>query len=799
MRGTKHQHDTNTTGDMTETGTDSKHQNGAALLAEMDKTMPQKVAVCAAHLLLPEGSIVLDAGCANGMATAYFALKNPHVRVIGLDYDQDYIAAARATYGDIPNLEFVIGDLTKLDLGGRKLDAVLNLSILHEPYSYTGYRKQTVEDIIAAEIKNLKTGGIIINRDFVMPDNPEEMVYIALPDTPFAAGKAEVGGSPYDSLSMAAFFLEYAREAMRFDGGDPDGHIKGFFTEEVTDQFEAAEDQIPKGWRVFSVQHHFAWEFIWRMHYRTRFLNEAEEKYSFWTMKDHQAVPEKLGARVVYAAHHENPWLLDNRYAPNAMLFDRNKAPLPLPPSNFISVLQKLAPSESITLREHRAADKPPSYLRLKSFENTHNGYIYDMVERPGGDVVDVLPYFFDTDGTLHVYAKDQYPRPIANIRPRKMSPNLDRKTWSGHMIEPLAAANIGANIGADGMQKMKKAVHAVLTERAHFSLAAALRPDQLHITQYYPAPAELNERVYAVRADVTGIERGADHLSGGYSGFSNDGHYKAFSAANLLQAAQAGMLPEARLETNIYALMRETGQTPSEWLGHHVDPAARGDITPVSLDSALAGQKLYKVFEETAKRSHWLDIKRSEFHEVALHDGHERVLARKELEFIVPASNNVTTNSVMALPVIKDPASGEILIGVKKITPIQSQFAAVQGREDHSGLLSLACYRLPHTVDHIQKVPDWLAEQTGSPKSAIKKLGEGYFPSLGVMPHRIFPFVVTDPGKALVERCDFIPLREMYQNLHRIEDLSLLNAVFRVTHALNLWPQYSKTKPPRP
>ena len=128
------------------------HQDGQDLLKSMDITISQKVAVCAAHMMLQDGACVLDAGCANGSATAYFALKNPNVQVIGVDYDADYIAQARKKYGDIPNLEFIEADLTKLDLKGRQLDAILNLSILHEPYSYSGYRAKTVEEIIEAEV-----------------------------------------------------------------------------------------------------------------------------------------------------------------------------------------------------------------------------------------------------------------------------------------------------------------------------------------------------------------------------------------------------------------------------------------------------------------------------------------------------------------------------------------------------------------------------------------------------------------------------------------------------------------------
>lgn len=765
--------------------TGTKHQDGAALLAEMDKTMPQKVAICAAHLILNEGSYVLDAGCANGAATAYFALKNPHVNVIGVDYDAEYIAAAQEKYGQIPNLTFIESDLRDLDLGTQKLDAILNLSILHEPYSYTGYRKKTVEDIIAAELKNLKPNGIIINRDFVLPDNPEDMVYLALPNI------GEDKGDDYASLSMAEFFLRYAQEAMRYDHGDPDGHVKGFFCEEHTHRFQgtnAKQHNIPEGWRVFSVAHHFAWEFIWRMHYRDRFLNEAEEKYAFWTHTEHKAKPEQLGARVLYSTHYENPWLMENRYLPNARLFDQNMKALPLPPSNFISVLQNIAAGEATTLREHRAAQATPSYLQVTGHKNTLTGQVYDLVERPGGDVLDILPYYFD-NGELTIFAKDQYPRPIANTKPRMMTSNLDHKQWSGHMIEPLAAANVEGETG--------EAVQTVLCERANFS-ANALKLDHIDSLHYYPAPADLNERVHAVHVEVKDVPKAPDGvLSGQFSGFSTDGLYRHFNAQSLLQAAQAGMLPEARLETNIYALMRNKSITPEPWLEPELtlDKNSNPQITPTPMDTVLAQQKLHKVFEETTERSNWLEVKRSEFHEIALDDGHERVLAKNELEFIVPA-RNVSTNSVMLLCLTRDHKTGEVLLGVQKISPLQSQFAAIQGHEDYSGLVTLPGYRLPSSVDHIQDVPEWVAKKINVPASAIKKLGEGYFPSLGVMPNRVFPMTVTHISPELAQQCEFVPLREAFARLDELQDLHLINAVFRATHALGLWKDYAQNMP---
>lgn len=748
-----------------------KHQDGQSLLDAMDRTTPQKVAVCAAHMMLKDGSTVLDAGCANGMTTAHFALKYPHVHFIGVDYDGEYINKARNAFGHIPNIEFIQADLRDFSLQGRKIDTALNLSILHEPYSYDGYRAQTVLEILSSELEHAEVYGTVVNRDFLLPDNPQDMVYIALPDD------GAHTGDDYKSLSMAEFFLRYSQEAMRFDGGDPDGHIKGFFTEEHTQRLSGHEN-IPENWRVFSVQHQFAWEFVWRMTYRDRFLNEAEEKYAFWTHDQHRKEPEKLGARVLFSAPYENPWLLENRYKKEAKILDSAMRPLPLPPSNFISVLQKIPDNHSIAFREHQLSESAPSYLSVSSYINNSNGEISDLVKRPGGDVIDILPYAIEDDN-LVVFAKDQYPRPIANIKPRMMSPNLDSKKWSGHMIEPLAAANTHGNA--------EDTIMAVLTERAGLD-SATIKLDGMGSMQYYPAPTELNERVQAVRVELTGAPEESIQLNGGYSGFSNDGIMRAFNAQSLLQAAQVGMLPEARLETGIYALMRERGIIPKEWLGQTIKLEAAPDIVPCQLTELLNKENSHKLFKATKKKADTLSINRSEFHEIVYKNDRERVLKRQELEFVVPAKD-ISTNAVVLACLVKDSATGEPLLGIQKLSDMRSHFASVQNREGHSNLLSLPRYRLPSSVNHIQNVPSWIADQTDIPEACIKRLGEGYFPSLGIMPDRVFPYVMTQASDQIRERCDFVPLRDLFNQIDDIKDLNLINAVFRSVHALNLWP----------
>ncbi len=751
---------------------------GEALLDEMEKTIPLKVGFCAAHMMLSPGSVVLDAGCANGETTAYFAMKYPEARIIGVDYNGAYISAAKTKFGTIENVDFIEADLRDFDIGATPLDVSLNLSVHHEFQSFTGYRTQTVIEILQSQLSHTRDYGLIMNRDFNKSDRPEEMVYLALPDD------GATSGDNYADLSVAEFFLRYAKEAMRSgDTPEPPDRSKGFSAEEYTERLTPEQRPVPDGWRVFAVQEKYAREFIWRMQYRDRFLDEARERYAFWTHDEHRAEPERLGARVLYSAPYENPWIMENWYQPNAKLFDRHWVPLALPPSNFISVYQKIPEGDSILLREHRVTDTAPSYLSVKTFQNTRDGALYDLVDRPGGDVVDILP-FFEEDGRLFVLAKDRYPRPIANTKPRMISPNLDDKRWSGHMIEPLSAANIDGTID--------DAIRAVLSDRAGLQVDTLLL-DQAKTLHYYPAPADLNERVTAMRVEIMNPPKDEQPLAGQFSGFSNDGVFRPFDAQSLLQATQTGMLPEARLETNIYALMRERGITPGTWLGQNiiVENAHTGQLR--TIDELVALQKRDAVFEEVDQRSHWLRIQRSQFHEVALTDGREHIVAAAELEFILP-TQNISTNSVMLAYLALEPETAEILIGTQKISASQSQFAAAQSREGHSGLITLPGYRLPTTVEHIQDVPVWISGQTGLPERCVKRLGEGYFPSLGVMPNRIFPYVITEMSDQMVVECNFVSLRQLFVELDQLRDLHLINAVFRATHAVGMWTEYAET-----
>ncbi|HEX6395908.1 MAG TPA: hypothetical protein VFZ95_00660, partial [Steroidobacteraceae bacterium] len=302
----------------------------------------------------------------------------------------------------------------------------------------------------------------------------------------------------------------------------------------------------------------------------------------------------------------------------------------------------------------------------------------------------------------------------------------------------------------------------------------------------------ELNERVQAVYVEIKGPAEHDRPSNAHRSGFSHDGSIRSHEGLRLLPAIQVGMLAEARLELNLYNLLHRLQKPVGPWIGGSVKPGEFLVEHPRCIVESLAAARNFRVFREVADGSGWIDIVRSEFHERELRDGRERVTARRELEFVVPnpaCSRDVSTNGATLLPVVKDTRTGQFFIGLQKLSERQSQFPAVQFREGHSGHVTVAGLRLPSSVTSAQAVPGWIAGQTGVRESSVKKLGEGYFPSLGVLPNRIFPFVITEPGDYWQERCDFYSLQDVLAHIEALRDANTMIAVFRLAHVLGQWP----------
>lgn len=732
---------------------DELAEKKAHLLRQMDVTMMQKLAFTSAHFQLAPGAKILDIGCAAGYGSYQFALLNPDLQVIAIDYDSDFILEAQDKY-KLDNLKFFQADATKLDFGDEKFDATFNSSVLHEVYSFSGYSQKAVVDAIESQLSVLKDHGIILIRDFVRPVQPDKMVYLDVLDGVSA-------GQDYKDLSYPDLLNVYADLANSLR----DINHRGFFMEEV-------DNQPGDGFKRFYLSHDWANEFLLRKEYRDRFALESREKYGYFTPDQFRSVPESLGARVVYTAPYVNPWIKKNWFDGKFRLFDENFKALPTPPSNFISVIQKINESEGAHLRENKIVKGPLQYLRKQSFQQDQSGRHYDLISRPGA-VHDILPYYVHSNGTVEIYARADYPRPLVNAATRQMSPSLDGKSWAGYMVEPLAVVN--------EHQSPKQSVRDGLLNRAGIDRSLIASIENGH--HYYTALSDVNEKVtaYTVRLNQKLPE---SPLKSGFSGFTQDGVLRPYGVQNLLKGIQVGMFPEARLELNAYALLNTLSISPGAWIEEQFEVPK--SIVVMKMKPSSSGS--FSSVDDTAGPAYLRGIRSSFLEQSGLYGG-SKILGSRELEFAVPAAQEgkqISTNVAIAVPVTYCQYSRTIMIGLQQVeTP------ALYLSEGEGSFETVRAHRLPSSVTTQDEAGAYLAGKYGLAESAVRPLGAGYFPSMGILPGRCFPYFLGVDKPESLENVRFMPLINLFWRASELKDANLMVAVYRLTHALGLWDTY--------
>ncbi len=710
----------------------------------MDASMRLKLAAIGAHFLLDPGARVADMGCGSGSGTFQFALLNPQIRVIGVDINPETVRLASEAHR-LPNLEFRIGDASKPCFAGERVDGVLTSSTLHHVHTFSGYDPDMVRQALAAHLDDLNDDGMLVVRDFVLPPDPWAPVLLSL-----RAGD-DGDGTPLQ-LSDASLLLLFARTARPLDKREG----PGFMVDEI------APDR--PGWRRFRLAARHAVEFMLRKDYRAYWDTEILEEYCYFTLDEMVGALRQIGARVLHAAPFVNPWIATHRFEGRVRLTDQAGRPLPWPATNMLVAAQKAPRGAPVRFLEKRPSAAAPSYLKTSSWRHTGTGQVMDLVARPGG-VVDVLPWRLDEEGRLRVVARQGYPRPVTAAMPRGAD-RLDGAVDSGHQIEPIALALPGEPAEAEILRLA--AARAGLTETEIVAAEAGLG--------YLPSAGGIAEMVASRWLRVEDAHQ-ATPIPAAATGFTRSGHLREFDAQNLLRAAQTGMLSEARLETNIRALLRRIGQPADPWIADTIrvgwaEPPVASFATLLAEDGCP--------FAPSDTSAGYLRHLRSEFAEQTVESGLPRTLASQEYEFVVPA--RMSANTISVLPVVRRPSDGAVLIGVER-----RDLPAAQLLCGNAVTIGVPAFRLPAEVASLGDARRFAAEALRCSELALTPLGAAYRPSLGVTPETVYPYTVAEANLNPDWEIAFVPLAEVVASAARVRDGHLLVSALRLSDALGL------------
>ncbi|MBK9561587.1 MAG: methyltransferase domain-containing protein [Micavibrio sp.] len=703
------------------------------------------------HLLLDEGSRVIDMGCDDGAVTYAMAAMAPKIKFTGLDKSKRQINKAREKYS-LHNLEYVIADATSEIFEPESVDAIINSYVLHEVYSGSRYNERIVSDTLRKHFRVLKKGGVMFIRDFARPPQGE-FVLMEMPDTP-STGDSLADLSEPDLLM---WYSEHARP--RSDPG-----TGGFFLEELPPRFPRT--------RLFRLPHKWAYEFIMRKDDRAHWELGLPLEFTFFTSRDFIRELSTLGARVQYSGPHWEDEIIDKKFEGKFKLHADDGTMLGHPPTCFVAVAYKMQERKSLYIEERRPSITENSRLKITAMRDDKTGRILDVVSR-GMNASEIIPYRLDEEGRLKIFLHDGVARSIANAVPRN-GINLDGRGWSGHMIEPVA---VDGKILSD--METQDVKNSARFSRDHLGLIPREGAVLIKGPDYYPSPDYIDERIVTYYLNVEPPKSAPipKNFIGHADRFHARGVVRELDAQQVLNAIAIGMIPNGRLELQILSLFEHLKLKAENWTSKNV-PFQVGNITKQKslhkLMKQYQGQQ--KRFREVKGTAGQLRAVHSTFVEEGQMRGAVTGLASQDADFVV--FDDQTINTAVVLPMAKD-IKNDVHAGFfLETTPVP------QLHQPGSLTMSAPSFNLPRTVTNLQQAKKFLAEHFGVFPQMVFKIGESYHSHVGVTPQRIHPFGVAVPPDFFSDRkMETMPLYQVMLIRQKIADMNV-NLDYRLVAA---------------
>ncbi len=276
---------------------------------------------------LQPGKIV-DEGCADGALLERMVADFPDSDLIGIDLSAEMLArAAERKRAGAFGGAFVFFKQQNLmtpvsDAQSNTTDTVICNSTLHELWSY-GHGSETVREYLQNKRKQLRTGGRLVVRDVVGPENGDQTVHLwCNPDN--GERTEDVAGADVAQLSTWSRFLRF---------------VQDFRPGESRLDYTRVESG---GQTLFALSLRAAMEFIAKMDYTDNWQSEMHEAFCFWDFSDWTRELASAGFQLVPGSHaYLNPWRVEHSFTGKVRLTTPEGLPLDFPATNMVLAAEK--------------------------------------------------------------------------------------------------------------------------------------------------------------------------------------------------------------------------------------------------------------------------------------------------------------------------------------------------------------------------------------------------------------------------------------------------------------------------
>lgn len=284
---------------------------------------------------------IVDEGCADGALLTEISHDFPDSDLFGIDLSSEFAGRfhERQRAGEFGGayVHFFHRNLFDRIFEPDSIDTTICNSTLHEIWSY-GDREKSVRSYLTEKLRQLCTGGRLLIRDVVGPEETERPVLLWCADTDGRnLSTTELAAHPgreadwLHGLSTRNRFLLFARDFL--------GGRRHFAFAEVKHN----------GQPRFRLALGQATEFLSKKDYVDNWASEMNEEFCFWSFAQWKQALSETGFRIIEDPNqaeqgsriYTNPWVVERRYRRQVALNGEDGTPMNWPPTNMVIVAQK--------------------------------------------------------------------------------------------------------------------------------------------------------------------------------------------------------------------------------------------------------------------------------------------------------------------------------------------------------------------------------------------------------------------------------------------------------------------------